>query len=118
MAGTNVKITVENDVLKATLEDNPTSNDLISKFPLTLTLKDLYRREKYINNFEVEVQKSNTKDFSRGDISYYLPNDALVFYYQGEREPLDGLVHLGKVTEGIERLENYSGNVEVTLELE
>lgn len=117
MSKTDIKITVESDILKATLEDNPTSNDLISKLPLTLTLKDLYRREKYINNLELAVNQSNTKHFSRGDISYYLPNDALVFYYQGEQELLNGLVKLGEVTEGVEFLEKYPENVEIILEI-
>lgn len=116
MTKVNVKIRVEDVVLLATLDKNPTSHDLIQKLPITLTLKDLYRREKYINLFELEATQSNTTDFSRGDISYYLPNQALVFYYEGEKEPLNGLVKLGEVTEGIETLEKYPGDVEVTIE--
>lgn len=40
-----IKVTVGERVLTATLIDNATSRELVSRFPLTLPMIDLYSRE-------------------------------------------------------------------------
>src|SRR5437870_5392708 len=44
-----LKITVGDKVLTATLFDNATTRELISRLPLTLPMKDLYEREVVYN---------------------------------------------------------------------
>ena len=110
-------ITINDEKLFAVLEENAASRNLIKQLPLNITMDDLFRREKYMNHFELEAEKSNTSYYSKGDISYYLPMNALVFYYEGEQEPLNGLVKLGEITNGIEKLASYSGSVDVKIEV-
>ena len=43
--GIPVKITVGNQVLQATFLDNATSRALVARFPLTVSMMDLYGRE-------------------------------------------------------------------------
>jgi hypothetical protein len=42
-----IRLRIENRVLTATLIDSTTARDFISLLPLTLTMDDLFRREKY-----------------------------------------------------------------------
>lgn len=114
----NLNIKVEDELLKATLEDNATSRDFLKQLPLTLTMKDLFKREKYIEMSGLEIDQSNITHFSRGDISYYIPTEALVFYYEGDRDPLNGLVKMGNISEGVEVFKKHPELVEVTIEVE
>lgn len=118
MNQTNLLIRVKDNLLKATLDDNATSRDFIKRLPLKVIMKDLFSREKYIEMPGLEVEKSNIPHFSRGDISYYMPTEALVFYYEGHQEPLNGLVKMGDILEDIEVFEKHTEDVEVTIEVE
>jgi hypothetical protein len=71
----NLKITIDEKVISATLNDNPTTRDFISQLPLTLILTDYNSTEK-ISDLP---KKLSTKDApagfdpSVGDITYYAP---------------------------------------------
>ena len=41
-----------------------------------------------------------------------------MIYYKDDDEPIQGLVKLGEILEGTERLENYPGTIEVTMDIE
>src|SRR6266480_1650344 len=42
-----IKLTIDNKILTATLADNATARDFASLLPLTLTINDLFRRERF-----------------------------------------------------------------------
>jgi len=42
-----IKLTIKDRVLTATLKDNKTAQDFVSLLPLTLTMNDLFGREKF-----------------------------------------------------------------------
>ncbi|MBM7601450.1 hypothetical protein JOC34_003875 [Virgibacillus halotolerans] len=118
MENRHVAITFGNEQLKATLEDNGTTRDFMEQLPMTVTMHDLHRREKYIEISGLAVEDTNVAHFSKGDISYWTPGEAFVIYYEGDQEPLHGLVKMGEILEGVEVLENYPGDIEVTIDIE
>jgi hypothetical protein len=103
--------------LKASLEDNATVREFIQNLPVTYTMNDLFNREKFVEVNELEVERT-VSSYGKGDISYWTPGKALVIYYKDDDEPIQGLVKLGKILEGTERLENYPGTIEVTIDIE
>lgn len=111
-------LTLENKVLKARLEDNPTTRNLIKNLPMTLTMHDLYRREKYAKVSGLTVEETTIPHYSRGDISYWTPGEALVIYYEGNQEALNGLIKIGEISNGVESLASYSDEVKVTIDIQ
>jgi hypothetical protein len=103
--------------LKASLENNATVRQFIQNLPVTYTMNDLFNREKFVEVNDLEVERT-CSSYGKGDISYWTPGKALVIYYKDDDEPIQGLVKLGKILEGTERLENYPGTIEVTIDIE
>ncbi|MBP1968576.1 hypothetical protein J2Z83_000668 [Virgibacillus natechei] len=117
MENQHIIITFDNKQLRATLDDNATTRDFIKQLPMTITMHDLHKREKYVEISGL-ADETNISHFSKGDISYWTPGEAFVIYYKGDHEPLHGLVKLGEILDGVELLENYPDDVEVTIDIE
>ncbi|MGG4156626.1 cyclophilin-like fold protein [Peribacillus muralis] len=115
MKNKQLVITFGNEQLKATIEHNATTRDLIEQLPMTITMHDLYNRENYVEISGLTVEETNISHYSKGDISYWKPGKAFVIYYKGNQEPLNGLVKMGEILKGVELLENYPGDIEVTI---
>ncbi|MFJ7975824.1 cyclophilin-like fold protein [Peribacillus sp. JNUCC 23] len=103
--------------LKATMEINVTAIDFVKRLPLKLDMRDLYKREKFAKVHGLHVDQT-VSSHDKGDISYWTPGQALVIYYKDSHEYISGLVKIGEITEGVELLENYPGNIEVTIGIE
>jgi len=84
---------------------------------MTITMRDLQTLEKFTQVSGLTVDDINIPHFSKGGISYWTPGKAFVFYYRGNQEPLHGLVKMGEILEGVEILEKYPGDIEVTIDL-
>jgi hypothetical protein len=87
--------------------------------PLTLTMNDLFRREKFAPLPRgLSEQGTRTHDYAVGTIGYWAPGpDVAIFYRQdGERIPDPGLIVLGKVKAGIEAFD-VRGTLEATIEI-
>ncbi|MGE8081701.1 cyclophilin-like fold protein [Peribacillus loiseleuriae] len=106
-----------NEELKATMENNGTAADFVKRLPLKLDMRDLYKREKFAKVHGLHVDQT-VSSHDKGDISYWTPGQALVIYYKDSNEYISGLVKIGEITEGVEVLENYPGNIEVTIDIE
>ncbi len=112
-----IRMTVEDKILTATLEDNPTSKDFVSLLPITLTLKDYAATEK-IGDLPRRLSIEGTpagSDPSIGDITYYSPWGNLAIFYRDAGYD-SGLIKLGAIESGIEAL-NRPGSFEVTIDL-
>jgi len=118
-ADNNIKIRlrVENRVLTATLIDSTTARDFISLLPLTLTMDDLFRREKYGPLPRALSKGERTHSYKIGDIGYWSPGPDVAIYYRndGEQIPDPGIILIGKIDSGIEAF-NVAGSVKVTIE--
>lgn len=115
---TPVTITVKigEKTLKATLQDNETTRDLLSLLPLTLTLEDYASTEK----ITYPPRKLSTKGApagstpKTGDIAYYAPWGNLALFHK-DFSYSSGLIILGKLDSGVDVL-RQPGKVTVTIE--
>jgi hypothetical protein len=109
-----IKITTDNAVLTATLLDNPTSRDLVSLLPTTLILKDYAGTEK-ISDLPRKLSTEGApsgRDPSVGDIALYAPWGNLALYYR-DFGYSSGLIILGKIDSGIDKLSQINGKVTI-----
>nr|WP_321357231.1 cyclophilin-like fold protein [uncultured Draconibacterium sp.] len=112
-----IKITVGGKELTATMENNETAKDLVSLFPLTVTLEDYANTEKIF----YPDQKLSTANApsgykpSVGDITYYAPWGDIAIFYK-DFDFASGLINLGQIDGDISALTG-SKNVEATFEL-
>jgi hypothetical protein len=101
-----IRIDIEGTHLTATLENNAASRDFVSLLPLTLTLEDYNMTEK-ISDLPKKLSTKGAPagvDPSRGEIAYYAPWGNLAVFYK-DFPYSRGLVKLGRLDAGIERLE-------------
>lgn len=76
-----LKITVGTATFSATLQSNATAKAFQERLPLTLTLNDLNRNEKYIDLPEnLPANASNPSTIQNGDLMLYGSNTLVLFY--------------------------------------
>ncbi|MEG3910925.1 cyclophilin-like fold protein [Microcoleus sp. w2-18bC1] len=113
-----INIKVGDKIVTATLIDNPTTRDFISLLPLTLTMNDLFGREKFAHlPRAISQEGERTKTYEVGDIIYWSPSSDVAIYYRrdGQEIPDPGIITIGKIDAGVEAF-NVPGSVEVTIE--
>jgi hypothetical protein len=114
-----IRLTVNGKAIMAKLIDSKTTRDLISLLPLTLTMNDLCRREKFANLPRTLSKEGKHKHtYAVREIAYWPPGpDVAIFYrHDGENIPDPGIIAIGKIRSGIEAL-TLRGSVKVTIEL-
>ncbi len=114
-----IQLTVNDKRIAARLIDSPTARDFISLLPLTLTMNDLFKREKFGHlPRAISNEGKHTHAYALGDIAYWSPGPDIAVYYHhdGERIPDPGVIVIGRIASGLEAL-NVPGSVKVTMEL-
>ncbi len=101
----NIRLTINSQVLSATLEDNAAARDFLGLLPLTLELEDYASTEK-IAQLPKKLTTTGTPAGitpAVGDITYYAPWGNLAIFYKGFGYA-EGLVRLGRITGDIQVL--------------
>ena len=114
-----IRLKLEDRVITATLIDSKTTQDFVSLLPLTRTMNDLFRREKFAHlPRAISKEGKRTHTYEVGDVAYWPPGpDVAIFYrHDGQEIPDPGLIVIGKIDSGVEAF-NVSGYVRVTVEL-
>jgi hypothetical protein len=117
----SMKLTLKvgDKTLAATLIDSKTSRDFVSLLPLTLTMNDLFGREKFAHlprAISTEGKRTHTSEI--GNIAYWSPGPDVAIFYRndGEKIPNPGLIIIGKIDSGVEAFNVPSSvKVEITL---
>lgn len=100
--GIKVKITVGDQVMMATFYDNATTRALISRFPLTLPMEDLYGREMcYRFPDALPANEKQTSGYEVGDIVYWAPRHSFVIMYEQNNERISNLQKVGRIHSGV-----------------
>jgi hypothetical protein len=111
-----IQITIDDQDFRATLDDSPTSRDLLDLLPTTLSMRDHGSVEKtgrLPSSLSLEGQPEGA-DPDVGDVGYYAPGNDLVLYY-GDQSYYAGIVVLGRLDEGAaERIANMEGTITAT----
>lgn len=105
--GQTLNIIIGDQTLTATLYDNPTARDLMSRLPLTVNLSDFGNTEKIFTPFpglttEGSVSGMNPK---AGDIALYIPWGNIAIYYRDGGSPSNSLIPVGRVNSNISPLQ-------------
>src|SRR5438067_7947035 len=117
----SMKITLEvgDKALTATLIDSKTAHDFVSLLPLTLTMKDLFGREKFAHlPRAISTEGKRTHTYEVGEIAYWSPGPDIAIFYRndGEKIPNPGIIVIGKSDSGVDAF-NVPGSVKVKIEL-
>src|SRR5437667_11637726 len=109
-----IRLTLDNGkAITATLVDSETTRDFLSLLPLTLTMNDLFGREKFGHlPRAISEAGKQTRTYEVGDMIYWSPgSDVAMFYRQdGQSIPSPGIIVMGKIDSGVEAL-NVPGSV-------
>jgi len=114
-----IRLTTKSKVLTATLIDNETTRDFVSLLPLTLTMNDLFGREKFAHLPRAISEKGKRKHaYEIGEVIYWSPGPDVAIYYKqdGATIPNPGTIVIGKIDSGVEVL-NVPGSVKVKIEV-
>jgi len=105
--------------MTATLIDSETTRDFVSLLPLTLTMNDLFGREKFGHlPRAISEGGKRTRTYEVGDVIYWSPGpDVAMFYrHDGRSIPSPGIIVMGKIESGMDLL-NVPGTMKVTIDL-
>ena len=104
-AAVQIRLTVDDTVLTASLADNATAEAFVAQLPLTLVLSDYNEVEKLIELPERLPTDGAPEgiDPSPGDIAYFAPWGNLALYH-GDAPYFAGIVELGRLEGGIDVL--------------
>jgi hypothetical protein len=114
-----IKIQVAGKTLTATLADNETARDFASVLPLTVSMKDLFGREKYADLPKALSEDGpSQKNYEVGDIAYWSPDQQFAVYYHrdGESIPSPGIIPIAKIDAPVDAFK-VAGSVKVSIEL-
>jgi len=112
-----IRLTFEGEAIIVNMYDNPTTRDFLTILPLTLTFSDFANAEK-VSTLPRNLSTEDTQeglDPSIGDFTLYVPWAGLAIFY--DDMPYDtGLVPMGRIDSGIEKLANMNDDFIVTIE--
>ena len=113
-----IRLKIANKEITATLIDSETTRDFVSLLPLTLTMNDLFGREKFGHlPRAISEGGKRTRTYEVGDVIYWSPGpDVAMFYrHDGQSIPSPGIIVMGKIDSGLEAL-SVPGSVKVIIE--
>lgn len=116
-ANLRVRLSFNEQVVFVTLHDTPSCRDLLRMLPLTLTLTDYAVTEK-IATLPRKLSLDGAPkghDPSIGELAYYAPWGNIAFFYK-DAPYAKGLVPLGVVESGLEKLAGLHDEVSVRIE--
>src|SRR2546430_15845098 len=114
-----IRLKVGATPLTATLLESKASRDFASLLPLTLTMNDLFRREKFAHlPRPISEEGKRTHTYEVGQVVYWSPGrDVAIFYRNnGQKIPNPGIIVIGKIDSAVAALD-VAGSVKVTIEL-
>ncbi|MFI9208348.1 cyclophilin-like fold protein [Streptomyces sp. NPDC053253] len=94
-----IRLTIDQKPYEAALLDNDGARDFASLRPLTVTMRDLHERERYVDLPRALARGIGQHTFAAVDIAFWRPGpDVAVFYRnEGPSVPDSGIVLLGHV---------------------
>ena len=114
-----IEIRIGGKILTATVAENATARGFVALLPLSLTMNDLFGREKYGDLPKALSEEGPGKNrFDVGDIAYWSPNQQFAVFYRqdGQTIPSPGVIPIARLDSGVEAF-NVPGSVKVTVAL-
>ena len=115
-----IRLTIGDRAATATLDDTTPARDFAAMLPVTISMHDLFGREKPGGLLrEVDIGGATREyRYEVGEIAYWAPgNDIAIFYADdGQPIPQPGLVRLGTIDTGLDVIAGGGDNFELTIE--
>ena len=115
-----IRLTLDNSkAITATLIDSETTRDFVSLLPLTLTMNDLFGREKFARlPRAISTEAKRTHTYEVGNVAYWSPGPDLAIFYRrdGQKIPAPGIIVIGKLDSAAVEALNVPGSVRVAFE--
>lgn len=115
-----LRLTINGKAVSATLVDSPTTRDFVALLPLSLTMEDLFGREKFAHLPRALAEGGERRrDYAIGDVIYWSPARDVAIYYRHDGQPIPspGIIVLGRIDGSVEALD-VPGSVKVTVAAE
>ncbi len=111
-----MKLSFDKEELFIILDESPVAREFYELLPLELEFSDYVGKEK-IASLKKKLSLSSTEGYDPqiGDFFYFSPWQSLGIYYE-KQPPYPGLVYLGRVKEGLEKLRKQKGNFKVLIQ--
>lgn len=110
----NIQITIDGAKVSGQLNNTAAARDLWGRLPITVTVYPHQSREVY-SNIPLNTDGDKIADsYNVGDIAYWTPGGALVFYYGPGYT--DSLVIMGRMTSDYGILADITRPIDVTIE--
>jgi hypothetical protein len=118
--GLSVVLRFDDHAVAATLADTPASRDFAANLPVSLVLRDAWGQAK-TGRLPHPIQVEETSRVTEpvpGGIYYWPDTGALAVYYDdlGQSVPPPGLVRLGAVDSGVEKIADAGGLFSVRID--
>jgi hypothetical protein len=113
-----IRIKVADKAIIATVANNETARDFVSVLPFSVSIKDLFGREKYGDLPKALSENGPSKNsYEVGDIAYWSPDRQFAVYYRhdGQSIPSPGIIPIARIDAGTEAF-NVPGSIKVTIE--
>jgi len=112
-----IELRLNGKVIPATLADNRTAQEFVAMLPLTITMHDLFGREKFgALPLPVSAKGKRTRAYAIGDIVCWAPGPDVAIFYRHDGQTISGALHLlGRIDVGVEAF-SEPGPLQVTIE--
>jgi len=110
-----ISISIGSQIITATLNESETAKDFASLLPLSLTMSDLFQREKYAHlPRAISDRGKRTKTYEVGEVVYWSPGPDVAIFYRHDAQsiPDPGIIVMGKVDSSLDAL-NAPGSVQI-----
>ena len=99
-----IHLKLNGKVIPATLADNKTAEEFVAMLPLTITMHDLFKREKFGSlPRAISGQGTRTRGYQVGDMICWSPGPDVAIFHRHDGQTIRGGVHvLGKLDFGAE----------------
>jgi len=113
-----IQFKLNGEVVSATLADEPAALEFVAMLPLTITMHDLFRREKFGPlPSPMAGSRTRTRAYKVGDIICWAPGPDLAIFHRHDGQKITGAFHvLGKLDSGADAFA-VPGPLEVTIEV-
>ncbi|MGR4870181.1 cyclophilin-like fold protein [Variovorax sp. LARHSF232] len=113
-----IQLKLNGQVTSATLANNRTAREFAAMLPLSITMHDLFEREKFgALPAAISGKGTRTQYCEAGDIICWSPGPDVAIFYRSAAQPIRGAHHhLGRLDFGVEAFE-APGPLEVIIDL-
>ena len=113
-----VHLVLNGKVIAATLADNDTAREFIAMLPMTITMHDMFGREKFGPlPRAISGKGTSTRPYEVGDMICWSPGPDLTIFHGHDGQTISGAFQvLGRIDAGIEAFRE-PGPIEVRIEL-